>query len=146
MFEELADSLGLDVESPSMRRAEYLAEQHLELLTSLVRVRKEAGLTQQQVADRLGVTQANIASFERHGNDPKLSTIRKYAHAVGALISHKVEADSGQLTDHRRSEWIPLLKTENAFRVTELNFGNGRSGRQMFLAAESLRSDFALGA
>lgn len=147
MFDELAESLGLDLNSPEMLRADYLAEQHLDLLTALVQVRKEARLTQQQVADRLNVTQANVAAFERHGNDPKLSTIRKYAHAVGALISHKVESDTGQLLDERRSQWVPVTMSDTALNVTPLNFGNRRSGRQMFMAADSFRkSDFALGA
>lgn len=146
MFEELANSLGLDLDSPEMLRADYLADQHLDLLTSLVQVRKDAHLTQQQVADRLAVTQANIAAFERHGNDPKLSTIRKYANAVGALISHKVEADTGQLSDHRRSHWVTVTMSDTALNVTPVNFSKFPSGRQLFVASDSLRSDFALSA
>lgn len=80
-------------EKPSIRRARILAENDLDLLFELVKLRKVHGLSQQDLAERLGVTQATIASFERHDNDPKLSTIRRYAHAVGALVHHVVEPD-----------------------------------------------------
>jgi DNA-binding XRE family transcriptional regulator len=145
MFEQLAESLGVDLESPSMRRAEYLAEQNLDLLTALVKVRKDQGLTQKAVADRLGVSQANIAAFEKHGNDPKLSTIRRYAHAVGALVAHRVEADSGQLLDHRKDSWVSM-HSAGALNVTGANFGQTRTGHQLMVVPEFRRTDFALSA
>ncbi|MGF6833988.1 DNA-binding XRE family transcriptional regulator [Paenarthrobacter sp. TE4293] len=144
MFEELAESLGLEIDSPSLQRAEYLADQDLDLLTALVAVRKERGLTQKVIAERLGVSQASIASFEKHGNDPKLSTIRKYAHAVGALVAHRVESDSGQLQDSRRAAWTPV-HLGGALNVTEVNFGQTRPSRQMPVPA-SFKHEFALGA
>lgn len=56
----------------------------------LVQARKAAGMTQRDVAEALGVRQATIAGFERHDNDPRLSTIRRYALAVGATVEHRV--------------------------------------------------------
>ncbi len=51
------------------------------------------------------VTQSTISTFESMENDPKLSTIRRYAGAIGVLIRHHVEDDTGQLLDDRRNEW-----------------------------------------
>lgn len=103
----LDELLGLDPTSPEALRADLLAEHDQQLLDALVRVRKERGLSQAQVATVMGVKQPTIADFEAHDSNPTLARIRRYAHAVGALISHRVELDSGQLLDHRRDEWMP---------------------------------------
>jgi len=79
--------------TPSRRRAAALAEADEMLHASLVRARIDAGLTQQQVAQLMGVSQPTIAGFERYDNDSKLSTIRRYAHAVGVAIEHRVTRD-----------------------------------------------------
>ena len=76
-----------------------------------MQVRRERGFTQAQVAESMGVKQPTVADFEAHDSNPTLSRIRRYAHAVGALISHRVELDSGQLLDHRRDEWVPASIT-----------------------------------
>jgi transcriptional regulator with XRE-family HTH domain len=79
--------------SPTQRRATALADADYRLLGDLIQLRKERDLTQQQVADALGISQPAVAAFERHDADPKLSTIRRYAHAIGALVTHAVSGD-----------------------------------------------------
>ena len=104
MLDEL---LGLDPTSPEVLRADLLAENDQQLMDALVQVRIERGFTQAQVAKIMGVKQPTVADFEAHDSNPTLARIRRYAHAVGALISHRVELDTGQLLDHRRDEWVP---------------------------------------
>lgn len=77
-------------------RAMELAEADGSMLYQLVRVRITSGLTQAEVGKRMGITQPSVAAFESYDNDPKLSTIQRYALAVGARITHTVEvAPSG---------------------------------------------------
>ena len=90
---DLANLLGIDLDSPEQRRAAELVRRDREFLAALVKVRKDRGLTQEDVATRLGVTQPTVAAFERHESDPKLSTLRRYAQAVEALVAHVVTAD-----------------------------------------------------
>lgn len=45
--------------------------------TSLKRLRVEAGLTQRQLAELVGVSQAHIAKIEKENVDPRLSTVNK---------------------------------------------------------------------
>lgn len=92
----LEQALGIDQDSPEDRRALALVEADAELLRSLIKIRK-ARLSQAEVAALLGISQASVSAFESYDNDPKLSTIRRYSQAVGALVKHMVEADSGQL-------------------------------------------------
>lgn len=103
-MDALGEYLGIDPTSAEVARAELLAENDQQLLDALIRVRKERGLTQTQVAASMGVTQPTVADFEAHDTNPTLSRIRRYAHAVGALVSHRVEFDSGQLLDHPHHE------------------------------------------
>jgi DNA-binding XRE family transcriptional regulator len=70
--------------------AEALAAQDERLRHLLVQARKAAGMSQRDVAAVLGIKQSSVAGFESHDNDPRLSTIRRYALAVGAHVEHRV--------------------------------------------------------
>lgn len=45
--------------------------------------REQAGLTQEQVAQKLGTKKSAISRIENHAEDIRLSTLRKYAKALG---------------------------------------------------------------
>lgn len=69
-------------------------EAHKERMRAEVRayrlreLREEAGLTQQQLADRIGVSQRQVSKIE-HGDldNAKVGTIRGYLEAVGGGLS-----------------------------------------------------------
>ncbi len=52
----------------------------------LRQAREKAGLTQEQVANRLGTKKSAISRIENHAEDIRLSTLRAYAKAVGAEL------------------------------------------------------------
>ena len=59
--------------------------------------RKKAGLTQQQLADKLGVSFANISQYENDKRNPKFETLLKIASAIGVSVNsllddNKIEA------------------------------------------------------
>lgn len=88
-------------------RAKVLAREDRELKAALIRVRRKSGLSQKDVADRLGVTQQSIYKFERYDSDPKASTVRRYANAVGAIVEHRVHTDIGQSVHlASRNRWV----------------------------------------
>ena len=51
----------------------------------LAAIRKELGLTQVDVAGRLGVSQGNVSELERR-EDLYLSTLREYIEALGGRL------------------------------------------------------------
>ena len=56
-----------------------------ELWLQLVEARQAAGLTQVELARRLGVSQAQVARIEKRGYDAyTLTTLRRYVQALGA--------------------------------------------------------------
>ncbi|UZN02680.1 helix-turn-helix transcriptional regulator [Cellulomonas sp. S1-8] len=75
------------------RRADALIEDHAALRTRLVALRKEHGLSQALVAERMGVSQPTVAGFERYDANPTLATLRRYALAVGARTRSTVIDD-----------------------------------------------------
>jgi DNA-binding XRE family transcriptional regulator len=52
--------------------------------------RVAAGLSQRALAAIMGISQQSVAKIERTGSDPKLSTLRAYANAVGLQITHEL--------------------------------------------------------
>jgi len=52
----------------------------------LRQAREAAGLTQDEVAQRLQTKKSAISRIENHADDVRLSTIRRYAEAVGANL------------------------------------------------------------
>jgi len=77
---------------PEFRRvyAEEAAKKALWL--QLVEARQQAGLTQKQLAERLGVTQAQVARIEKRGYDAyTLTSLRRYVSALGEDFSLAVQ-------------------------------------------------------
>ena len=72
-------------------RAEHDAQvEEFVLLDELLKARREAGLTQAEVAARMGTKTPAVARLEAGGgrsrHSPSVATLRKYAHAVGCRL------------------------------------------------------------
>jgi transcriptional regulator with XRE-family HTH domain len=52
----------------------------------LRQAREAAGMTQEDVARRLNTTKSAISRIENHAEDIRLSTLNRYANAVGANL------------------------------------------------------------
>src|SRR6266571_1947230 len=72
---------------PERRRIYEEEAAKSDLWLQLVEARQAAGLTQAQLAKRLGVSQAQVARIEKQGYDAyTLNTLRRYAQALGRKI------------------------------------------------------------
>lgn len=132
----IKDQLASRTRDELVRAATDLAEADLRLRQRLVSARRSAGLTQADVAELLGVKQSSISQFERYDNDPRLSTIRRYALAVGAEVTHSVT------TTALGREWTTMASAQST-RVV----GTTSAGSLRYKApADSKRTDFALAA
>lgn len=49
--------------------------------------REQSGMTQQQVAERLGTRKSAISRMENHAADIRLTTLQRYAEAVGCRLA-----------------------------------------------------------
>ncbi|MDO9128373.1 MAG: helix-turn-helix transcriptional regulator [Anaerolineales bacterium] len=61
----------------------------------LRQAREEAGLTQEEVARRLRTKKSAISRIENHADDVRLSTLRRYADAVGANLQIRLAQSKG---------------------------------------------------
>jgi DNA-binding XRE family transcriptional regulator len=89
-MDELAELLGIDYSDPVQRLARDLTENDYALIGSLVEIRKAKGLTRADVAERMGTTVAAVGDLETVSSDPRMSILRRYAMAVGALMTTTV--------------------------------------------------------
>lgn len=63
-------------------KAEYEAlGSEFELISMLLRMRQKAGLTQQEIAERMGTKEGNISRLEKGNGNPTLKTLMNYAKA-----------------------------------------------------------------
>lgn len=85
----LDELLGIDASDPLEQLAEALVEGDLSLLEDLVRIR-ERTCSQTELGRRIGISQGAVARIESGERDPHLSTLRRYALALGVLIRHEV--------------------------------------------------------
>jgi predicted transcriptional regulator len=79
------------LEDPAFRAEhERIEREEMPMLDTILTARKAAGLTQAQVAERMGTKAPAVARLENaliNGSpSPSLSTLRKYAAALGKRI------------------------------------------------------------
>lgn len=61
----------------------------------LKELRRECGLTQEELAERMGITQPQLSKFE-NSDDFYLSTLRRYVEALGLEMSITVSLNDEQ--------------------------------------------------
>jgi ribosome-binding protein aMBF1 (putative translation factor) len=73
-------------------RSEYFAlADDFSMARELVSARTRAGLTQAEVAERMGTTQSVVARLEGGKRQPSLRTVQRYAQAIGCRDTVKLE-------------------------------------------------------
>ena len=66
----------------------------MDLSERLRRLREEAGLTREQLADLSGVTASSIAAYETRGVDPSFTKARRIVRALGCSLDDLVNEGS----------------------------------------------------
>jgi predicted transcriptional regulator len=69
-----------------------MAERRRRLVDELVARRRALGLSQTEVAARMGTSQSAVARLEAAAGDVRLSTIERYAAAVGHTLDWRLGA------------------------------------------------------
>ncbi len=79
---------------PSFKKEYDALEPEFALFDELLKARSRAGLTQTDVAERMGTKTPAVARLESGGgskkHSPSISTLRKYAKAVGCNLEVKL--------------------------------------------------------
>jgi transcriptional regulator with XRE-family HTH domain len=94
---------------PDVRKAYDALGEEFSFLDEVLKARAAAGLTQAEVAARVGTTQSAIARLEsgaaRHS--PSISTLQRYANALGCRLEVRFVKDRRLA---RNSRWQPRAR------------------------------------
>ena len=85
----------MDDDTDSSRRSRFpgfeaLADGSDALIERLVERRRELGLSQTDVAARMGTSQSAVARLEAARSDTRVSTLERYATALGSSLYYAV--------------------------------------------------------
>ena len=82
----------------------------------LKELRKRRGLSQQEVADRLGVTRSTISAYERNNKSPSLEALEKLALLYNASvdyilgINHRANIYLDDLTESQQETVLEIVE------------------------------------
>ena len=78
------------LENPEVHQEYDALQEEFSLIDQLIAMRTKAGLTQEDVAKKLGTNKSNISRLERGRSNPSWGTLNKDAAACGFRV--KLEA------------------------------------------------------
>lgn len=110
---------------PDVRRKYEGLRGEFEILDEILKARAESGLTQAELATRIGTTQSAVARLEtaRGKYSPSIGTLKRYASALGyrlqvRLVKERGLTDPEQKTCSVQVDAIALLERARAIRFT----------------------------
>jgi len=78
------------MKDPEFKAAYDALEDEFALFDECLKARKRSGLTQEQIAERMGTKASAVARIESGGgkkrHSPSIATLRRYAEAVGCKL------------------------------------------------------------
>jgi transcriptional regulator with XRE-family HTH domain len=103
MSSSLKDFRSRALARPEVKKAYEELKEEFAFLDEVLRARAESGLTQAEIARRIGTTQSAVARLESGSSkhSPSVATLQKYARAVGCRVEIKL-VKSRDLTNRSR--------------------------------------------
>jgi transcriptional regulator with XRE-family HTH domain len=124
------DSDGSDFFSDANFQAHFEdAEVRSCLLRGLIRARNSAGFKQSDVARRMETTQSAVSELESGGTDPRLSTLQRYARAVGAHVQVRLNLFSSIAQEP--SNWPAVSPNDAKFQIVDFGPSGLQSGEYL---------------
>lgn len=84
--DELQVALADQMRDPAFAAAYADEQERLRVSASLAKTRRDASMSQKDVARAMGTTQSAVSELEHGATDPQLSTIQRYARAIGTRL------------------------------------------------------------
>ena len=103
----------------------------------IARARAEAGLTQQQLARRLGVSQAAIARLERPAANPTIATLERVLRATGRELELRLRHPESTVDATLLREALRLQPAERLAAAERLQ----ADAEQLAAAAQRSRTE-----
>lgn len=68
---------------------ESVSEQEYDFVMQMVKIRQDKNISQKQIEKMTGISQANVARFEKNTHSSSLSTVIKILNALGYKLALK---------------------------------------------------------
>jgi transcriptional regulator with XRE-family HTH domain len=105
----------------------------------LASARRRAGLTQGELALRLGISQASVAQLERPGSNPRVATLDRALRAVGAELAISAHPRVPAIDESLIRQQLDLAPTER-LQSLEVMYSQAR---ELALAGAASRGELA---
>ena len=83
---KLDDVMKEQLKDPGFKEEYDALEPEFAVMQAILRARVQAGLTQKQLADMTGISQADISRLERGTANPSIKTLQRVATALGRKV------------------------------------------------------------
>lgn len=137
---------------PDVRREYEGLKEEFEILDEILKARAEAGLTQAELAARIGTTQSAVARLETAlgKHSPSIGTLKRYASALGYRLQVRLVKVQGLTTVEELTRSMPvdsnallartrtLRRTPRGIRVTDRRL-NSLKGRLKGMSRTNVR-------
>jgi DNA-binding XRE family transcriptional regulator len=82
-------------QNPEVKKEYDSLNLEFELIDALVTMRRKSGLTQDEVAQKMGTQKSNVSRLENGAGNPSWKTLQNYAYACGFQIGMKFKSIRG---------------------------------------------------
>ena len=86
MGKNFRETLNEQLKDPAFKREYDELEPEFAIINAIIDARKEMGLTQKQLSELTGITQADISKLENGNANPSLKTLQRLAAAMGKSV------------------------------------------------------------
>lgn len=86
MGKNFRETLNEELKDPTFKREYDELEPEFAIINAIIDARKEMGLTQKQLSELTGITQADISKLENGNANPSLKTLQRLAAAMGKSV------------------------------------------------------------
>ena len=86
MGKHFRETLNEELKDPTFKREYDELEPEFAIINAIIDARKEMGLTQKQLSELTGITQADISKLENGNANPSLKTLQRLAAAMGKSV------------------------------------------------------------
>lgn len=82
-LQELTEEL---MQDPEFRKEYDALQPERDITMALVKARKEAGLTQAELSEKTGISQADISRLENGSRNPSIAILQRIAKALNSTL------------------------------------------------------------
>ena len=80
------DFLQEQLQDPEFKKEDEALQPEYDIIQAMIDARNKEGLTQKELSERTGITQADISRIENGTRNPSLGMVKRLAHGLGMRL------------------------------------------------------------